>query len=168
MVELGFQDGRVEGEVFEIRASCRSHSISTTSIKLSYTPCTNVIVRFLQRSRVRAQTLELSRFLAWETLGLMEEAKDAFLVALSLKPMNVALQNNIANLCLMIGDTSQAIVRYKSILSIDPELVDIWLNLGVVFASSGRAAEARQAWNKGLEYDSNNQTLKGYLKTLNQ
>ena len=102
------------------------------------------------------------------SMGRMEEAKDAFLVALSLKPMNFALQNNIANLCLMIGDTSQAIVRYKSILSIDPELVDIWLNLGVVFASSGRAAEARQAWNKGLEYDSNNQTLKGYLKTLNQ
>jgi tetratricopeptide (TPR) repeat protein len=101
-------------------------------------------------------------------MGRMEEAKDAFLVALSLKPMNFALQNNIANLCLMIGDTNQAIVRYEAILSMDPELVDIWLNLGVVYASSGQVTEARQAWEKGLEFDSNNQTLKGYLETLNQ
>jgi tetratricopeptide (TPR) repeat protein len=115
------------------------------------------------------------QFMLWVNLGnslnnmgRMEEAKDAFLVALSLKPMNFALQNNIANLCLMIGDTNQAIVRYEAILSMDPELVDIWLNLGVVYASSGRATEARKAWEKGLEYDSNNQTLKGYLATLNQ
>ena len=115
------------------------------------------------------------QFMLWVNLGnslnnmgRVEEAKDAFLVALSLKPMNFALQNNIANLCLIIGDTSQAIIRYESILSIDPELVDIWLNLGVVYASSGRSTEARQAWEKGLEYDSNNQTLKGYLETLNQ
>ena len=115
------------------------------------------------------------QFMLWVNLGnslnnmgRMEEAKDAFLVALSLKPMNFALQNNIANLCLMIGDTNQAIVRYEAILSMDPELVDIWLNLGVVYARSGRATEARKAWEKGLEYDSNNQTLKGYLATLNQ
>ena len=115
------------------------------------------------------------QFMLWVNLGnslnnmgRVEEAKDAFLVALSLKPMNFALQNNIANLCLTIGDTNQAIIRYESILSTDPELVDIWLNLGVVYASSGRATEARQAWEKGLEYDSNNQTLKGYLETLNQ
>ena len=115
------------------------------------------------------------QFMLWVNLGnslnnmgRMEEAKDAFLVALSLKPMNFALQNNIANLCLMIGDTNQAIVRYEAILSMDPELVDIWLNLGVVYASSGQVTEARQAWEKGLEFDSNNQTLKGYLETLNQ
>jgi len=115
------------------------------------------------------------QFMLWVNLGnslnnmgRMEEAKDAFLVALSLKPMNFALQNNIANLCLMIGDTNQAIVRYEAILSMDPELVDIWLNLGVVYASSGQVTEARQAWEKGLEFDSNNQTLKGYLETLNR
>ena len=101
-----------------------------------------------------------------KNMGLILEAKDAFLVALSISPMSFALQNNIANLCLMDGDTVQAINRYKTILSFDSTLVDIWLNLGVVHASSGRINDARQAWMKGLEHDSDNTTLKDYLETL--
>ena len=102
-----------------------------------------------------------------KNMGRIQEAKDAFLVALSISPMSFALQNNIANLCLMDGDTVQAINRYKTILSFDSTLVDIWLNLGVVHASSGRINDARQAWMKGLEHDSDNTTLKDYLETLN-
>ena len=102
-----------------------------------------------------------------KNMGRIQEAKDAFLVALSISPMSFALQNNIANLCLMDGDTVQAINRYKTILSFDSTLVDIWLNLGVVHASSGRINDARQAWMKGLEYDSDNNTLKKYIETLN-
>jgi tetratricopeptide (TPR) repeat protein len=102
-----------------------------------------------------------------KNMGRIQEAKDAFLVALSISPMNFALQNNIANLCLMDGDTTQAIIRYKAILSLDSTLVDIWLNLGVVHANSGRKNDARQAWMEGLEYDPDNTTLKDYLKTLN-
>ena len=101
-----------------------------------------------------------------KNMGRIQEAKDAFLVALSISPMSFALQNNIANLCLMDGDTVQAINRYKTILSFDSTLVDIWLNLGVVHASSGRINDARQAWMKGLEHDSDNTTLKDYLETL--
>ena len=102
-----------------------------------------------------------------KNMGRIQEAKDAFLVALSISPMSFALQNNIANLCLMDGDTVQAINRYKTILSFDSTLVDIWLNLGVVHASSGRINDARQAWMKGLEHDSDNTTIKDYLETLN-
>ena len=113
------------------------------------------------------------QLMLWVNLGnslknmrRIQEAKDAFLVALSISPMSFALQNNIANLCLMDGDTVQAINRYKTILSFDSTLVDIWLNLGVVHASSGRINDARQAWMKGLEHDSDNTTLKDYLETL--
>ena len=102
-----------------------------------------------------------------KNMGRIQEAKDAFLVALSISPMSFALQNNIANLCLMGGDTVQAINRYKTILSFDSTLVDIWLNLGVVHASSGRKNDARQAWMKGLKYESDNNTLKKYIETLN-
>ena len=102
-----------------------------------------------------------------KNMGRIQEAKDAYLVALSLSPMSFALQNNIANLCLMDGDTAQAIIRYKAILSLDSTLVDIWLNLGVVHASAGRKNDARQAWAKGLEYDPVNKTLRDYLETLN-
>ena len=101
-----------------------------------------------------------------KNMGRIQEAKDAFLVALSISPMSFPLQNIIANLCLMDGDTVQAINRYKTILSFDSTLVDIWLNLGVVHASSGRINDARQAWMKGLEHDSDNTTLKDYLETL--
>jgi len=102
-----------------------------------------------------------------KNMGRIQEAKDAYLVAISLSPMSFALQNNIANLCLMDGDTAQAIIRYKAILSLDSTLVDIWLNLGVVHASAGRKNDARQAWAKGLEYDPANKTLRDYLETLN-
>jgi len=102
-----------------------------------------------------------------KNMGRIQEAKDAYLVAISLSPMSFALQNNIANLCLMDGDTAQAIIRYKAILSLDSTLVDIWLNLGVVHASAGRKNDARQAWAKGLEYDPVNKTLRDYLETLN-
>ena len=102
-----------------------------------------------------------------KNMGRIQEAKDAYLVALSLSPMSFALQNNIANLCLMDGDTAQAIIRYEAILSLDSTLVDIWLNLGVVYASSGRKNDARQAWVKGLEFDPDNTTLRDYLETLN-
>ena len=34
--------------------------------------------------------------------------------------------------------------------------------------SDGQVTEARQACEKGLEFDINNQTLKGYLETLNR
>jgi len=114
------------------------------------------------------------QLMLWVNLGnslknmrRVQEAKDAFLVALSISPMSFALQNNIANLCLMEGDTIQAINRYKAILSFDSTLVDIWLNLGVVHVNSGRKNDARQAWMKGLEYDPHNTTLKDYLETLN-
>ena len=102
-----------------------------------------------------------------KNMGRIQEAKDAYLVAISLSPMSFAQQNNIANLCLMDGDTAQAIIRYKAILSLDSTLVDIWLNLGVVHASAGRKNDARQAWAKGLEYDPVNKTLRDYLETLN-
>ena len=102
-----------------------------------------------------------------KNMGRIQEAKDAYLVALSLSPMSFALQNNIANICLMDGDTAQAIIRYEAILSLDSTLVDIWLNLGVVHASAGRKNDARTAWLKGLEFDPDNTTLRYYLETLN-
>ena len=102
------------------------------------------------------------------SMGRTKEAKDAFLVALSIKPMNVAVQNNIANLSLMLGDTLEAIIRYQTILSIDSTIIDVWQNLGVVYASSGKINEARASWERALKHAPNNNTIIEYLKTLNQ
>jgi len=102
------------------------------------------------------------------TMGRISEARDAFLVGLSIKPMNVAVQNNIANLSLMLGDTLGAIIRYQTILSLDSTIIDVWLNLGVVYASSGRINEARNSWEKALKYEPKNSTVIEYLKTINE
>jgi len=103
---------------------------------------------------------------AYRRMSRFDEAKNAFQIALSLDPRNVAIQNNLANLYLLSGDTLQAIIRYEAILSSDPSLVDIWLNLGIVHVNSGRIAEARKAWIKGLEYDPDNTILRDYLNSL--
>jgi|TARA_Y100000310_G_C20699317_1_gene828236 tetratricopeptide (TPR) repeat protein len=103
---------------------------------------------------------------ALRRMGRVDEALEALLIALSLDPANLALQNNIANLNLMSGDTVKAIFRYEAILSRDSSLVDIWLNLGAVYASAGRTTEARTAWQNGLKYDPDHVTIKEYLETL--
>jgi len=115
------------------------------------------------------------QFMLWINLGnslnnmaRTKEAKDAFLVALSIKPMNVAVQNNIANLSLMLGDTLDAIIRYQTILSLDSTIIDVWQNLGVVYASSGKVNEARNSWERALKYEPNNNTIIEYLKTINK
>ena len=102
------------------------------------------------------------------TMGRINEARDAFLVGLSIKPMNVAVQNNIANLSLMLGDTVGAIIRYQTILSLDSTIADVWQNLGVVYASTGKKNEARNSWEKAIKYEPNNNTVIQYLKTINE
>lgn len=42
--------------------------------------------------------------------------------------------------------------RYRSLLSSDENRPDIWLNLGVVYAASGRIDAAREAWETALRY----------------
>ena len=103
---------------------------------------------------------------AYRKMSRFNEAKNAFQVALSLDPTNVAIQNNLANLYLLSGDTLQAIIRYESILASDPSLADIWINLGVVHINSGRINDARKVWTKGLEYDPENIILKQYISSL--
>tara|TARA_B100000470_G_C19781094_1_gene387693 strand:- start:202 stop:1383 length:1182 start_codon:yes stop_codon:yes gene_type:complete len=103
---------------------------------------------------------------AYRKMSRFDEAKNAFQVALSLDPKNVAIQNNLANLYLLSGDTLQAVIRYEAILASDPTLADIWINLGVVYINSGRKEEARKAWAKGLEQDPDNITLKQYINSV--
>jgi tetratricopeptide (TPR) repeat protein len=101
-------------------------------------------------------------------MGRTNEARDAFLVGLSIKPMSLAVQNNIANLSLMLGDTVDAIIRYQTILSLDSTMIDVWQNLGVVYARSGRINKARDSWKAALKYEPNNNTIIEYLKTVNE
>lgn len=96
----------------------------------------------------------------WAHLGNMlyryervDEAIEAFKVAFSLDPSNLALQNNIANLNAMYGDTAEAIRWYRAVLKQDSTAAGVWFNLGVTYAEAGDTAGARRAWQNAIRYD---------------
>jgi tetratricopeptide (TPR) repeat protein len=98
--------------------------------------------------------------------GRMDDAIEALTVAYSLKPEWLELQNNIANLLLMKGDTAAAVERYETLLHIDSTQADIWLNLGTVYALSGAYDDARAAWETALRHDPDHPEAARYLEQL--
>ncbi len=51
---------------------------------------------------------------------------------------------------------------------LDSTIADVWQNLGVVYASTGKKNEARNSWEKAIKYEPNNNTVIQYLKTINE
>ncbi len=98
--------------------------------------------------------------------GRFEEAIEAFQIALSIEPRFVALENNLANLFIMAGDTAKAIIHYQSVLERAPTLAEVWLNLGVTYANSKRFEQAREAWQNALKHSPDDSTAKAYLARL--
>lgn len=96
----------------------------------------------------------------------LEEAIEAFQIALALEPRFVALENNLANLFIMSGDTTKAIIHYKSILARAPMLAEVWLNLGAAYANSKRFDQARETWENALKEAPGDSTIKAYLAKL--
>jgi len=98
--------------------------------------------------------------------GRYNDAMHAYKVAAHLAPTNMEILNNIANLWLIQGDTLKAINQYQMILQRDPTLVDIWLNLGVVFALARDMQAARTAWENALKYQPNHPLARKYLAKI--
>jgi tetratricopeptide (TPR) repeat protein len=90
----------------------------------------------------------------------------SYKVALYLDPENLDIRNNVANLYLLQGDTATSLETYRQILAKDSTLVDIWMNLGVVYALSNKQDEARSAWEQALNYQPENLEAKAYLKKV--
>jgi len=103
---------------------------------------------------------------ALRRVGRYNDAMHAYKVAAHLAPANMEIQNNIANLYLIKGDTTRAISQYQMILQYDPALVDIWMNLGIVCALSKKYDAARQAWEKALQLAPDHPAAKAYLARL--
>ncbi len=98
--------------------------------------------------------------------GRWEEAREAFQIALSIEPRFMALENNLANLFILTGDTAKAIFHYKSIVERAPILADVWRNLGAAYANTKRFDEAREAWDNALKYAPDDSVVKAYLAKL--
>jgi len=103
---------------------------------------------------------------ALRRVGRYNDAMHAYNVALYLDPKDLDIRNNVANLHLIRGDTTEAINQYKLILQQNPTSVNVWLNLGVVYALSGRTEAARNAWMNALNYDPDNPMAQAYLSKL--
>jgi tetratricopeptide (TPR) repeat protein len=103
---------------------------------------------------------------ALRRVGRYNDAMHAYRVAAHLAPNNMEIQNNIANLHLLKGDTTRAINQYRMILQHDSTLVDIWLNLGIVYALSKQIENARQAWLNALKHQPNHPAARAYLAKL--
>ncbi len=103
---------------------------------------------------------------ALQNSGRLREAKEAFNVALSLDPDNLSYHNIIANLSVYLGDTAEAIRRYKSVLTADSSMVSTWVNLGIVYYNTGELDKARDAFQHALKYNPEQQVAKTYLDRL--
>lgn len=90
-------------------------------------------------------------------------AMDAYKVALYLDPKNVTIQRNMANLSWSLGDTTGAINRYRALLGQYPSLGEVWVNLGIIYALSGRLEEARQAWRSALRFQPDHAQARAWL-----
>ncbi|MDQ7040546.1 MAG: tetratricopeptide repeat protein [Rhodothermus sp.] len=107
---------------------------------------------------------ELARLLL--QVGQLQEARKALDVAIFWEPNNPALQNDRANLSLLLGDTLDAVRRYYQLLQHDSTLADVWFNLGVVLARLHQYEAARRAWLQALRYRPQDATLRQYLAEL--
>lgn len=98
--------------------------------------------------------------------GYYEKAEEALTAALALKPNDLALQHDRANVALIRGDTTLAFQRLQILLHQDSTFADAWLNLGIIYAMTGRRTEARTAWQKVLQYNPDDPDAKTYLARL--
>ena len=98
--------------------------------------------------------------------GYYDRAEEALTAALAQKPGDAALQHDLANVALMRGDTTLAVQRLQSLLREDSTFADAWLNLGIIYAMTGRRAEARMAWQRVLQYNPDDRDAKEYLARL--
>lgn len=111
------------------------------------------------------QWLNLARLLI--EAGRLEEAEEPFSIARSLQPGNLAISNDMANLALVRGDTTEAINRLERLLTQHPNFADGWFNLGVIAAMRENDNAARQAWQRTLAIDASHPLAAQYLERLN-
>jgi tetratricopeptide (TPR) repeat protein len=106
--------------------------------------------------------IELARLMV--QAGYLDKAAEAFSVALYLRPGDLSVQNDLANVSLAAGDTTGALYGFRSIVAQDSTFADGWFNLGVVYAMTGRMNSARAAWKEALRYEPGHREAKQYLQ----
>jgi len=101
-------------------------------------------------------------------IGYHDKAEEALTAALAQQPGNLSIQHDLANLAMVRGDTTVALERFQSLIRKDSTLADAWLNLGIIYAMTGRKSEARAAWQKVLHIDPDDPDARKYLSRLDR
>jgi len=124
------------------------------------------IVRLEQKTRQEPSNMMYWANLgeAYYELGDYSMARESLLMALSVEPHNLVLQNNLAHICMDLGRYQESISYFRNILHADSTLAQVWLNLGVAYAQADQLQQARHAWKTALELQPDNQYAMSYLQ----
>ncbi|MBT8401761.1 MAG: tetratricopeptide repeat protein, partial [Rhodothermia bacterium] len=57
----------------------------------------------------------------------------------------------IATAYLQIGDTTEALRRYRSVLAADPTVVEAWINLYAFYSKTGQTEKAQAALSRATD-----------------
>jgi len=109
---------------------------------------------------------------SWRRLGTLYREAGAFDRALralqraaNLQPRDLAVQARIAEVLLEKGRTDEAIQRFRALLDADRTFVEAWVGLGRAYAAEERCEEARQAWERALDYRPDHTAAQRHLDT---
>lgn len=79
-----------------------------------------------------------------------DEARDVLQGAVADFPEDLALSDSLRVLLRSLDETDALVAEYQRILGEKPDQLDLYLELGEVFAADGRLAEARRQWEQTL------------------
>lgn len=108
--------------------------------------------------------------------GRVEEAERATSMALSLAPRYMmrefegplAEENVEAGMAMVRGDIDAALAHYQQLVKAHPDVADLWVNLGIVYAARGQVDEAQSAWETAMQHVPQHRFAKGYLHQILQ
>jgi tetratricopeptide (TPR) repeat protein len=88
----------------------------------------------------------LNRAYALRVKGRLDEAREEYLRALVLNPRRVDPYNALAAMAAQRGDWEEATERYRQLLRVAPDFVEVRRWLGEGYQALGRGEEARREW----------------------
>jgi tetratricopeptide (TPR) repeat protein len=95
--------------------------------------------------------------------GKSLDALEPLKLAVEVNPANVNLQKQYAQGLIAAKKTAEAYALYKNILETNPNLAEVWVNLGLLAGQLGKDGEVVDDWQKAVEIDPQNASAQLYL-----
>jgi sugar lactone lactonase YvrE len=113
--------------------------------------------KYLARIEANPDDMEAANLLgiAYADFGLLNEALNFFLDALSRSPDDAALRNNIGNVYFLRDMHAEARISYEAAIESDPSDPLLYVNLTRCLIKLGRKSEANKAFRRAYSMDPN-------------